>query len=66
MRREYEFNASDIRISPCEWESAPEQKALYNIVLDAQLAAIDATRIGNHYKYPHEVAGWKILNQVVS
>ena len=60
---EYEFDASDItRTFPVNGKFSPEQKALYNIVLDAQLAAIDATRIGNHYKYPHEVAV-KILTQ---
>ncbi|NIE96787.1 Xaa-Pro aminopeptidase [Acinetobacter sp. Tr-809] len=60
---EYEFYASDItRTFPVNGKFSPEQKALYNIVLDAQLAAIDATRIGNHYKYPHQVAV-KILTQ---
>ena len=60
---EYEFYASDItRTFPVNGKFSPEQIALYNIVLDAQLAAIDATRIGNHYKYPHEVAV-KILTQ---
>ena len=60
---EYEFYASDItRTFPVNGKFSPEQKALYNIVLDAQLAAIDATRVGNHYKYPHEVAV-KILTQ---
>ncbi|MCM1958057.1 Xaa-Pro aminopeptidase [Acinetobacter modestus] len=60
---EYEFYASDItRTFPVNGKFSPEQKALYNIVLDAQLAAIDATRIGNHYKYPHELAV-KILTQ---
>ncbi|MFW1951140.1 Xaa-Pro aminopeptidase [Acinetobacter beijerinckii] len=60
---EYEFYASDItRTFPVNGKFSPVQKALYNVVLEAQLAAIDATRIGNHYKYPHEVAV-KILTQ---
>ena len=60
---EYEFYASDItRTFPVNGKFSPEQKALYNVVLEAQLAAIDATRIDNHYKYPHEVAV-KILTQ---
>lgn len=60
---EYEFYASDItRTFPVNGKFSTEQKALYNVVLAAQLAAIDATRIGNHYKYPHEVAV-KILTQ---
>ncbi|MBC9230242.1 Xaa-Pro aminopeptidase [bacterium SPL81] len=60
---EYEFYASDItRTFPVNGKFSSEQKALYNVVLEAQLAAINATRIGNHYKYPHEVAV-KILTQ---
>lgn len=54
---EYEFYASDItRTFPVNGRFNPEQKALYNIVLDAQIAAIDAVRIGNSYKEPHYVA----------
>ncbi|SEL74510.1 Xaa-Pro aminopeptidase [Acinetobacter sp. DSM 11652] len=54
---EYEFYASDItRTFPVNGKFNPEQKALYNIVLDAQIAAIDAVRIGNSYKEPHYVA----------
>lgn len=54
---EYEYYASDItRTFPVNGKFSPEQKALYNVVLDAQLAAIDAVRIGNSYKEPHNVA----------
>ena len=54
---EYEFYASDItRTFPVNGKFNPEQKALYNLVLDAQIAAIDAVRIGNSYKEPHYVA----------
>lgn len=54
---EYEFYASDItRTFPVNGKFNPEQKALYNIVLNAQIAAIDAVRIGNSYKEPHYVA----------
>lgn len=54
---EYEFYASDItRTFPVNGKFNPQQKALYNIVLDAQIAAIDAVRIGNSYKEPHYVA----------
>ena len=54
---EYEFYASDItRTFPVNGKFNPVQKALYNIVLDAQIAAIDAVRIGNSYKEPHYVA----------
>ncbi|WP_180106905.1 MULTISPECIES: Xaa-Pro aminopeptidase [unclassified Acinetobacter] len=54
---EYQLYASDItRTFPVNGKFSPEQKALYNIVLDAQIAAIDAVRIGNSYKEPHNVA----------
>ncbi|SPL71419.1 Xaa-Pro aminopeptidase [Acinetobacter stercoris] len=54
---EYDCYASDItRTFPVNGKFSPEQKALYNIVLDAQLAAIDVIQIGNSYKEPHEVA----------
>ena len=54
---EYEFYASDItRTFPVNGKFSPEQKALYQVVLDAQIAAIDAVRIGNSYKQPHNVA----------
>ncbi|RKG30340.1 Xaa-Pro aminopeptidase [Acinetobacter tianfuensis] len=54
---EYQLYASDItRTFPVNGKFSPEQKALYNVVLDAQIAAIDAVRIGNSYKEPHNVA----------
>ncbi|WP_372403391.1 Xaa-Pro aminopeptidase [Acinetobacter piscicola] len=54
---EYELYASDItRTFPVNGKFSPEQKALYQVVLDAQIAAIDAVRIGNSYKEPHNIA----------
>lgn len=54
---EYQFYASDItRTFPINGKFSVEQKALYNIVLDAQIAAINAVQIGNSYKEPHNVA----------
>ncbi|MEG2693571.1 MAG: Xaa-Pro aminopeptidase [Acinetobacter sp.] len=54
---EYQLYASDItRTFPVNGKFSPEQKALYEIVLKAQLAAIDAVRIGNSYKEPHRIA----------
>jgi len=54
---EYQFYASDItRTFPVNGKFSPEQKALYNIVLDAQIAAINAVQIGNSHKEPHNVA----------
>ncbi len=34
------------RTFPVNGQFSPEQKALYNIVLDAQIAAIEAVQIG--------------------
>ncbi|WP_180130423.1 Xaa-Pro aminopeptidase [Acinetobacter sp. YH12072] len=54
---EYQFYASDItRTFPVNGKFSLEQKALYNVVLDAQIAAINAVQIGNSYKEPHNVA----------
>ena len=54
---ELDCYASDItRTFPVSGKFSPEQKALYNVVLDAQYAAIDAVRPGNHWNHPHEAA----------
>ena len=54
---EYECYASDItRTFPVSGRFSPEQKALYNIVLEAQIAAIAVVQVGNSYKEPHHVA----------
>lgn len=54
---EYECYASDItRTFPVNGKFSPEQKALYQIILDAQLAAIDAIQIDNSYREPHNIA----------
>ena len=54
---EYEYYASDItRTFPVNGKFSREQKALYEVILNAQLAAIDAVRVGNSYKEPHHIA----------
>ncbi|AXY56157.1 Xaa-Pro aminopeptidase [Acinetobacter chinensis] len=54
---EYQLYASDItRTFPVNGKFSSEQKALYNVVLDSQIAAINAVQIGNSYKEPHNVA----------
>lgn len=46
--------ASDItRTFPVNGKFSAEQKALYEVVLAAQLAAIEAVRPGNHWNDPH-------------
>jgi Xaa-Pro aminopeptidase len=54
---ELDYYASDItRTFPANGRFSPEQRAIYEIVLDAQLAAIEMTRVGNHWNEPHDAA----------
>lgn len=54
---EYDYYASDVtRTVPVGGRFSPEQRAIYEIVLEAQLAAIDRTRKGNHWNDPHDAA----------
>jgi Xaa-Pro aminopeptidase len=54
---EYDYYASDItRTFPVGGRFTPAQRAVYEVVLEAQLAAIDAVRPGNHWNHPHEAA----------
>lgn len=49
--------ASDItRTFPVNGKFSPEQKSVYDIVLKAQLAAIDKSRAGNQWNEPHDVS----------
>ena len=54
---EYDYYAGDItRTFPVNGKFTPAQKTLYNIVLKAQKAAIEAVQPGNHWNQPHEEA----------
>lgn len=54
---ELECYASDItRTFPVSGRFTDHQRALYDVVLEAQLAAIDKVRPGNHWNEPHEAA----------
>jgi len=54
---EFECYASDItRTFPVNGRFTPEQRALYEIVLAAQLAAIDEVRVGRPFDAYHEAA----------
>ena len=54
---EHQFYASDItRTYPVSGRFTPEQRAVYEVVLAAQLAAIDQVRPGKHWNDPHEAA----------
>ena len=60
---ELECYASDIsRTFPVNGKYSKEQRALYNIVLAAQLAAIEQIKPGNHWNDPHEAA-IKVITQ---
>lgn len=54
---EYEYYASDItRTFPVNGVFSREQKALYEVVLEAQAAAIAKVKPGNHWNEPHDAA----------
>ena len=54
---ETEFYASDItRTYPVNGKYTRQQKEIYNIVLDAQKAAISQVRRGNKFSDPHDAA----------
>ena len=54
---ELDYYASDItRTFPVNGRFTPEQRAVYEIVLEAQLAAIDKVRRDNHWNDPHDAA----------
>jgi Xaa-Pro aminopeptidase len=54
---EYQCYASDItRTFPVNGRFTPEQRAVYEVVLEANLAAIDKVRPGNHWNDPHDAA----------
>jgi len=54
---EFECYASDItRTLPISGRFTPEQRAVYDVVLEANRAAIARVRPGNHWNEPHEAA----------
>jgi Xaa-Pro aminopeptidase len=54
---EYRYYASDItRTLPVSGRYSPEQRAVYEVVLEAQRAAISKVRAGNHWNEPHDAA----------
>ncbi len=54
---EYDYYAADItRTFPINGRFSPAQRELYQLVLDAQYAAIAQVKPGNHWNQPHEAA----------
>ena len=64
---ELDHYASDItRTFPVNGRFTPEQRAVYEIVLEAQLAAIEKVRPGNHWNEPHLAALEVITRGLIS
>lgn len=60
---EFDCYAGDItRTYPVNGRFTPAQRALYEVVLAAQLAALDKVRPGNHWNDPH-AAAVRVLTQ---
>ncbi|MEH6568464.1 MAG: Xaa-Pro aminopeptidase [Halioglobus sp.] len=54
---EFEYYAADVtRTFPVAGTFSKEQRALYEVVLAGQLAAIDAIKPGNHWNQPHDAS----------
>lgn len=54
---EYEYYASDItRTFPVNGKFSQTQREIYEVVLAAQLAAIEKVKPGNHWNDPHDAA----------
>ncbi|MBR9805386.1 M24 family metallopeptidase, partial [bacterium] len=52
---ELQHYAADItRTFPANGKFSKEQQALYEVTLEAQLAAIDCVKPGNHWNHPHD------------
>jgi Xaa-Pro aminopeptidase len=63
---EFECYASDItRTFPVDGRFTPEQRAIYEIVLEANLAAIAKVKPGNHWNDPHAAAVHAITQGLV-
>lgn len=54
---EYHYYSADVtRTVPVDGTFSPEQKAIYELVLAANLAAIDAVKPGVNWREPHNIA----------
>ena len=63
---ELDYYAGDItRTFPISGKFSEPQKALYTIVLEAQLAAIDKVTVGNHWNDPHDATVQCIVEGLV-
>lgn len=54
---EYDYYAADItRTFPVNGKFSAQQRALYQVVLASQYAALDKVRVGNHWNEPHDAS----------
>jgi Xaa-Pro aminopeptidase len=60
------YNADITRCFPANGRFSGPQKAVYEVVLAAQLAAIDELKVGNASSRPHEVATRKLTEGMVA
>ena len=64
---EYQYYASDItRTWPVNGRFSPAQREVYDVVLEAQRAAIAKVRPGNHWNQAHDAAVHAITHGLVS
>lgn len=64
---EYDYYASDItRTFPVSGTFTPAQREVYDLVLQAQLAAIDAARPGNSFQDVHDAAVRTLVTGLVA
>ncbi|MDA0666871.1 MAG: aminopeptidase P N-terminal domain-containing protein [Planctomycetota bacterium] len=64
---EFQHYAADItRCFPVNGTFSPAQRAVYQVVLDAQIAAVDAVRAGNPFHDIHDLASLKLCEGLVS
>lgn len=63
---EWSFYASDVtRTFPVNGTFSPEQRALYEVVLEAQVAAIEAVKPGNTFLAAHQVAVERLVTGLI-
>lgn len=64
---EFNYYASDItRTFPVNGRYSPEQRALYDVVLAANLAGIAMVKAGRHWNQPHEAAVHALVEGLVA
>ena len=63
---EYHGYSADVtRTFPVSGKFSAEQKIIYNIVLEAQLAGIEACLAGNYFRDPHKAAEKVIIQRLI-